>query len=235
MKTSLQARWLGHSTFHLSTPEGKNILIDPFLTDNPTTPDEWKNPDQVDYILLTHGHDDHTADLLDIAQQTDCKVVTILELANLLTGKYELNDDQVIGINKGGSVHFGEFSVTMVSANHSSSFQGDYAGDPAGLVISFEDDICIYHLGDTNLFGDLELYGKLYAPHIALVPMGDYFTMGPEEAAWAVEMINPKIAIPIHYGTFPPLTGDPNDFKKFVEKRTDAEVWIPKAGKDFLE
>lgn len=234
MKTSLKAHWLGHSAFHIETPGGKHILIDPFLKNNPTTPDDWKEPEQVDYILLTHGHEDHVGDTLEIAERTGCKVATMVELSRLLVSKHGLNEEQAIEFNKGGTVDFEEFSVTMVSANHSSSFQGDYAGDPGGLILSFEDDIAIYHMGDTNLFADLKLYGDLYRPHVALVPMGDHYTMGPEEAAMAVDMVRPKLAIPIHYGTMPVLTGDPDEFKNFVEERTEAEAAIPKAGENFL-
>jgi len=235
METSVKAHWLGHSAFYLESPGGQRILIDPFLQDNPTTPDDWKNIDKVDFILLTHGHADHVGDTVKIAENTGCKVVSILELSELLTGKHGLDDDQAVAFNKGGTVHFDDFSVTMVSANHSSSYQGDYAGDPAGLVLSFTDDITIYHMGDTNIFADLELYGDLYNPDVAFVPMGDHFTMGPEEAAWAVEMVRPELAVPIHYGTFPVLTGDPEAFKSHVEDRTDTKGIVPETGENFLQ
>ncbi len=235
MKTSVKAHWLGHSAFHLETPEGKHILIDPFLKDNPTTPENLKEPEEVDYILLTHGHEDHVGDTLEIADRTGCTVAAPVELSRLLVGKHGLEEDQAIEFNKGGTIDFDEFSVTMVSANHSSSFQGDYAGEPAGLILSFEDDLGIYHMGDTNIFTDLELYGDLYRPHVALVPMGDHYTMGPEEAAHAVDMVRPKVAIPIHYGTMPVLSGDPEEFKHFVEERTSAKALIPEPGENFLE
>lgn len=234
METSVQAHWLGHSAFKFVSPKGNHILVDPFLKDNPTTPDDWKKPDEVDYILITHGHEDHVGDTLEIAERTGCTVVAMVELARLFMGKYNLPDDQVVDINKGGTVHYDDFSVTMVSANHSASFNGDYAGDPGGLVISFEDDICIYHMGDTNIFADLEFYGQMYQPHVCLTPMGDHYTMGPQEAAYAIELVNPEVAIPIHYGTFPPLTGSAEDFKKFTEEITETEVWIPEAGEKFL-
>jgi L-ascorbate metabolism protein UlaG (beta-lactamase superfamily) len=235
MDTSVQAQWLGHSAFKLISPNGTTILVDPFLSQNPSTPEEFKEQNDVDYILLTHGHEDHVGDTLDIAEQTDCTVVTMVELSRLLVNKHGLAEDQAVEFNKGGTVSFDDVSVTIVSANHSSSFQGDYAGDPAGLVISFDDDITFYHLGDTNIFYDLELYGELYEPDVIAVPMGDHYTMGPDEAAMACDLIQADYAVPIHYGTFPVLTGDPKEFKQLTEETTDTEVWIPEAGKNFLK
>lgn len=234
METNVKAWWLGHSAFRLESPTEKVIYVDPFLSGNPSTPDEHKQPDDVDFILLTHGHEDHVGDTLDIAKKTGCKVVAPVELSRLLNNKHGLENDQAVEINKGGTVHYDDFSVTLVNANHSSSFQGDYAGEPGGLIISFEDDICFYHMGDTNIFADLDFYRTMYGPHIVAAPMGDYYTMGPQEAAMCIEMLNPKVAVPIHYGTFPPLTGDPEDFKKFTADYSDTDVLIPKAGEQFL-
>lgn len=233
METNVQAFWLGHSATKIISPNGTIIYIDPFLSENPSTPDELKKVSEADYVLLTHGHDDHVGDTLEIAKNTGTTVVGILELINLLK-KDGLAEDQAIGFNKGGTVHFDDFSVTMVSANHSSSYNGQYAGDPAGLVLSFEDDICIYHMGDTNIFTDLELYGELYEPHVVLAPIGDHFTMGPEEAAYAVEMIDPDLAIPVHYGTWSPISVDPNEFKEVLEEFTETKVLIPEIGENFL-
>ncbi|NBC02556.1 MAG: metal-dependent hydrolase [Bacteroidetes bacterium] len=233
METKIRAWWLGHSAFRLESPNGQVIYIDPFLSGNPSTPDDQKKPDDIEFILLTHGHEDHVGDTLDLAKNTGCKVVAPVELSRLLT-KHGLNEDQAVEINKGGSVHFDDFSVTLVNANHSSSFGGEYAGEPGGLVLSFEDDICFYHMGDTNIFTDLELYAAMYQPHVVAAPMGDYYTMGPQEAAMCIEMLNPKLTLPIHYGTFPPLTGEPEEFEKFVKEYSDADVSIPKAGEQFL-
>lgn len=233
METNVQAFWLGHSATKIISPNGTIIYIDPFLSENPSTPDELKKVSEADYVLLTHGHDDHVGDTLEIAKNTGATVVGILELINLLK-KDGLAEDQAIGFNKGGTVHFDDFSVTMVSANHSSSYNGQYAGDPAGLVLSFEDDICIYHMGDTNIFTDLELYGELYEPHVVLAPIGDHFTMGPEEAAYAVEMIDPDLAIPVHYGTWSPISVDPKEFKEVLEEFTETKVLIPEIGENFL-
>lgn len=233
METKIKAWWLGHSSFRLESPSGQVIYIDPYLTENDNTPDEHKHPEDIDFILLTHGHADHVGDTLDLAEKTGCTVVSQVELSGLLI-KDGLNEDQAVEMNKGGTIHFDDFSVTMVSANHSSSYNGEYAGEPAGLVLSFEEDICFYHMGDTNIFSDLEFYAGMYEPHIVAAPMGDYYTMGPQEAAMCIEILHPKIALPIHYGTFPALTGTPEDFKHYTEEYSDAEVLIPEPGQQFL-
>lgn len=234
IQTKTKAFWLGHSAVKLISPKGNIILIDPFLTHNPSTPDDLKQVSKADYILLTHGHEDHVGDTIEIAANTGAKVIAIVELIGLLNAE-GLSADQSVAFNKGGTVHFDDFSVTMVSANHSSSYNGQYAGDPAGLIISFEDDICVYHMGDTNIFADLELYGELYEPTLVFAPIEDHFTMGPEEAAYAVEMINPEIAIPIHYGTWPPIAADPNVFKEVLEEFSEIEVLIPEIGASIFD
>lgn len=233
MNSKSKGWWLGHSAFRLESPTGKVIYVDPFLTNNPKTPENFKKPDDVDYILLTHGHEDHVGDTIDIANRTGCLVLAQVELSHLLI-KNGLKKDQAMEFNKGGTVHFDDFSVTLVSANHSSSFGGKYAGEAGGLVLSFEDDICFYHLGDTHIFGDLELYGELYEPDVIAVPIGDHYTMGPQEAAMCCEMIGAKSAVPIHYGTFPVLTGSPDEFQEFTKKYCDTKVLIPKPGDQFL-
>ncbi len=233
METNIKGYWLGHSAFKFISPDGNIIYVDPFLKGNPSTPEHLKEVEKADFILLTHGHEDHVGDTLEIAKNTGCKVVGIVELLAVLR-KYGLNESQCVEMNKGGTVNFDDFSVTMVSANHSSSFKGEYTGQPAGLILSFESDLCIYHMGDTNIFSDLSLYGELYEPHVVLAPIGDLYTMGAEEAAYAVEMLDPELAIPMHYGTMPALVGDPHEFKEVLEEISDAIVLIPEAGEDFL-
>lgn len=231
MSNSIQGFWLGHSAFRFTSAGGKIIYVDPFLNNNPKTPDSEKNPEKADYILLTHGHGDHVGDTIDIAKRTGAVVVGIYDLIDLLI-TFGLPDNQVIHINKGGSVKLDDFKVTMVSANHSASFNGQYAGDPAGLMIHFDNGNTIYHAGDTSVMYDMKLYAELYKPDIALLPIGDALTMGPVEAAYAINLLNVKKVVPIHYGTWPNLTGTPKELKKLVEN--DVEVIVPDPGENFL-
>lgn len=233
MSTSIQAYWLGHAAFRFVSPNGSIIYVDPFLKNNPKTPDSEKNPDKIDYILLTHGHEDHVGDTIELAEKTGAKVLGILELVGVLQ-KHGLPEDQALDINKGGTVAFDDFKVTMTSANHSSTYGGVYAGDPAGLIIRFSDGYTVYHLGDTNIMQDMALYGELYSPDLACVPIGDHYVMDPVEAAIAVKLIKPKQAVPIHYGTWPILSGSPQKFKELVEKQTSTKVVIPDIGKNFM-
>jgi L-ascorbate metabolism protein UlaG (beta-lactamase superfamily) len=226
--------WLGHSAFRLTSPSGKKIYIDPFLTGNPTTPAEWKSPEFAHYVLLTHGHADHVGDTIAIARETGATVIAQVELAHLLQ-KHGLPADQCIEYNKGGTIACEDFSVTLVSANHSSSYAGEYAGEAAGLMVAFTDDITFYHMGDTNIIADLTLYETLYAPDVVAAPIGGHYTMGPREAAQCIGMLKPAYALPIHYGTFPPLTGNPEDFAAAVKAASaETTVLIPNPG-DFVK
>jgi len=229
MKNKVNIMWLGHSAVKIITPENQTILIDPFLTHNPSTPEQEKQQSEVDFILLTHGHEDHVGDTLEIAANSGAKVVGIVELIGLLKSD-GLDPAQAVEMNKGGTVHFDGFSVTMTNANHSSSLGGRYAGDPAGLILRFNNGPCIYHMGDTNISADFELYGKLFSPDLTFIPIGDHYTMGVEEASMAANMIKSAIFVPIHYGTFPVLTGSPDEFKKRVESNSDSRVVVAKAG-----
>ncbi|MDI6400692.1 metal-dependent hydrolase [Balneolaceae bacterium ANBcel3] len=227
------AYWLGHSSFLFITSSGKRLLIDPFLKDNPVTPEAWKTPDSIDYIFLTHGHDDHAADVLELAKNHQAKVISIVELSGLLKAD-GLPAELAVEMNKGGTINFGDFKVTMTSANHSSSWKGAYAGDPAGFIFSFQ-SLSVYHAGDTNIMSDFTLYSALYKPDVAILPIGDHYTMGPTEASFACEMLKAKYAVPMHYGTMPVLTGDPEVFRMKTEKRTEnyTTVITPEPGVDF--
>ena len=201
----VQITWLGHATFKITTPQGKIILIDPWTKTNPVCPEELKQVDKVDLMLVSHGHFDHVADAVEIAKATKPTVVAIVELAGWLKSK---GVENTVGINKGGTVDINGIKVTMTHAIHTSGTEdGSYAGDAAGFVIEFENGRKLYHAGDTCAFSDMAIIGELHRPDVALLPIGDFYTMAPKEAAIAVRMLGVKHVIPMHYGTFPILTG----------------------------
>ncbi|MBO0781428.1 MAG: metal-dependent hydrolase [Ktedonobacteraceae bacterium] len=203
-----QITWFGHATFKITSPQGKVILIDPWLTDNPSCPPELKRVDKVDLLLVTHGHFDHTGDLLAVAKQHQPTTVAVMELAGWLGSK---GVKTAIDLNIGGSETFEGITVSATQALHTSSLPGEnvYVGVPIGFVIRLENGLTIYHAGDTTVFSDMQLIRELYAPDIAVLPIGDHYTMGPKAAALAVRLLGVKQVIPMHYGTFPLLTGTP--------------------------
>lgn len=209
--------WLGHSVVLVETPAGTRILIDPFITGNPKFPAEFKLPVKIDYILLTHGHGDHLGDAVQVAKKHGATVVAIYELADFVA---QQGVEKTIGMNLGGTVKLGEVAVTMTEAKHSSGAQNasgtQYVGIAAGFVLTIEGGPVLYHAGDTSIFGDMRLIHELYRPEIAMLPIGGYYTMGPSEAALAVKLLEPKVVLPLHYGTFPPLTGTPQELEKLV-------------------
>jgi L-ascorbate metabolism protein UlaG (beta-lactamase superfamily) len=223
--------WLGHATFQITLANGKVILIDPWVDGNPACPKDAKKLERVDIILITHGHGDHTGDALAIAKKFKPQVVAIYETAGWLESKGIKN---VIGMSKGGTTKVGEIEVTMVHAIHSNSIQdGDkiiYGGEPAGYVVRLPGGLNIYHAGDTAVFGDMKLIAELYAPELALLPIGDFYTMGPREAAMAVRLLNVKHVIPMHYATFPALTGTPEELKKQTQDIAGLEIHALKPG-----
>ena len=218
--TTLAFTWLGHGTFLFRSPGGKRLLIDPWLAANPACPPESKKIGELDLLLLTHGHDDHAADALAVARATGAQLVAPHELAVWFQRK-GLRD--VTGMNQGGTLEADGLAITMVPAVHSSSIEEDgrsiYVGEPCGYVIRFEDGMTIYFAGDTALFGDMRLIAELYEPAIAFLPIGDTYTMGPEQAAKACELLNVRQVVPMHYGTFPALTGTPQRLRELVEPR----------------
>jgi L-ascorbate metabolism protein UlaG (beta-lactamase superfamily) len=214
----LSFTWLGHATFLMVTPGGRRILFDPWLTGNPSAPESAaKTVGAVELILVTHGHSDHTADAVAIGRDTGAQVVAPFELSLYFEKKGLQN---VTGMNPGGTLRALGLSITMVHACHSSSVEDDrtpiYAGVATGYVVTFEDKTTIYYAGDTAVFGDMRLIAELYRPQIAFLPIGDLYTMGPEQAAKACELLAVKQIVPMHYGTFPALTGTPARLKELV-------------------
>jgi L-ascorbate metabolism protein UlaG (beta-lactamase superfamily) len=200
--------WLGHSSFRLDTPGGKRVYVDPWLS-GPTCPDSERDPERCDVIALTHGHRDHAGDAAELGKRFSPRLVAMNELAYVLEEEHGYPNASSGGMNKGGTVDVDGANFTMTQAQHSSSLDGVYAGEPAGLVIELEDGFTLYFAGDTNVFGDMQLIGRIYEPDLAVLPIGDRFTMGPREAAVALELLGVKRCVPCHWGTFPLLTGTP--------------------------
>ena len=216
----LKITWYGHSTFLVTTPGGKRILFDPWFQENPACPESMKKPPKADVILVSHGHFAHIGDLLAAARESGSPVVGIFELCDWLSRKGIAN---VAPMNKGGSQEIAGVRVTMTDARHSGGFvdngQMVYLGEPAGYVVKADSGLTLYYAGDTCLFGDMRLIGEMYKPDIAFLPIGDRFTMDPAAAARACEFLGVKQVVPMHWGTFPLLTGTPAELRKLVESK----------------
>lgn len=217
--------WLGHATLLYRSASGKTLLIDPWMEGNPSSPPEAKKLSAIDLMLITHGHFDHFTDAIPLAKKLHPEVVCNFEISLHMGLK---GVEKVHGINKGGSITLEGIKVTMVQAIHSSTIKdGDLilpGGDACGYVIEFEDGTKVYHAGDTAFFGDMKWIGELYHPSIAVLPIGDLFTMAPREAAIAATLIGARHVIPIHHSTFPALTGTPAELKRHLADHPEIEV-----------
>ena len=208
--------YFGHSTFSLTTPSGQVALIDPWVMTNPVCPEALKKVPGLDVIFLSHAHSDHLGDLLELAMRHKPQIVAIFETCLWIGSKGFEQETRPMG--KGGAQKVGEFDVTMTHAFHSNSIDDHgtrlYAGEPAGLVIRMPGGFTVYHAGDTALFGDMKWIGELYKPDVAMLPIGDRFTMGPREAAYAIRLLGVQHVVPMHYATFPFLVGRPEALQK---------------------
>ena len=227
--------FLGHATFQFVTAGGEQIIIDPFLTENPQTPDELKRVGELDTILITHGHFDHFSDVMPLQGQTGAATVSNFEIFSYLQRE---GVENAMPVQKGGTIQVGGIKVTATHAFHSSSIALDdgttiYAGEPMGYIIEFESGFRLYHAGDTAVFGDMQLIGELYRPDLALLPIGDQVVMSPYEAAHAARLLGVQHVVPIHYGTFPFLPGTPEEFQEHLNQiAPNSTVHVMQPGDD---
>jgi len=220
----IEITWLGHGTFQLKLDSGEIVLIDPWINGNPKSPHGFKI-DHIDTMLITHGHYDHVADAVPLAKKFKPKVISNFEIGAWLESKGVQNTG---GMNKGGSQTAGSLKVTMTHALHSSGIQDGnsilYGGEAAGFILHFADGRKAYFAGDTSVFSDMALYRELYAPQLAFLPIGDYYTMDPKQAAMAARLLGVKKVIPIHFGSFPILSGTPRELAALVHSQ-GIEMW----------
>ena len=222
--------WLGHSAFRVDSPAGKRIYLDPWLT-NPLCPEGEREPERVDILAITHGHADHVGEAVEIGRRHSPRVVAIFELASWLEAQGVPGASE-LGMNKGGTVEVDGIGFTMTHAIHSSGFVEDggrivYLGEPAGFVIEFENGLKAYFAGDTAAFSDMEIIGRHLEPDVAILPIGDHFTMGPRQAAVALELLGVRRCVPCHYGTFPLLAGTPDQLR---EQTSGVEILAAEPG-----
>jgi L-ascorbate metabolism protein UlaG (beta-lactamase superfamily) len=221
----MEITWLGHGTFQFVLPGGETLILDPWTDGNPKYPKEFEIT-RCDTMLISHGHFDHIHDAVPLAKKFHPKVIAIFETALWLEKKGVENTS---GMNKGGTQKAGAVSITMTHAVHSCGIQDDdgsviYGGEAAGYVLRFEDGRSVYFSGDTNVFSDMELIAELYEPDLCFLPIGDFYTMGPREAALACRLLKAKTVIPMHFGTFPPLIGRPNQLQDLAKSTEIREL-----------
>lgn len=227
----IEITWLGHGTFHLKLESGEVIVLDPWTEGNPAYP---KNQiiERLDVLVISHGHFDHIHDAVPLAKKFNPQVVCIYEIGQWLESKGVGN---VTAMNKGGSLSAGPLRITMTHAVHSCGILDDgkiiYGGEAAGYILTLPDKRTIYFAGDTNVFSDMSLIQELYKPQLAMLPIGDLFTMSPKEAALACRLLKVERVIPMHFGTFPPLTGRLEELKALTRDLPGTEVWELTPGK----
>jgi len=233
-KSGVQITWLGHSAFRMVSPLGKTVLIDPWLKNNPSCPQELKTPKSADLLLITHGHFDHFEDALELTRALKPKVVSNFEICTYMERE---GAGDTLPMNKGGTQVVEGIKVTMVPASHTSSIQTATGfipgGEAVGYVLEFENGFKVYDAGDTTVFGDMKLIADLYRPDLAILPIGDLFTMGPKEAALACRLLRPRRVIPMHYGTFPPLVGRPEQLRELTRDLPEMEIIALKPGESW--
>jgi L-ascorbate metabolism protein UlaG (beta-lactamase superfamily) len=221
-----QVTWLGHSAFRIDSPGGKRLYVDPWL-DNPKCPDSEKSPERIDILVLTHGHGDHASGSAELMKRFSPALLTQAEVQGWLVGQ-GVEGLEIPGLNKGGTREVDGISFTLTDARHSSSSDdGQYTGESCGFVIRFENGTTIYVAGDTCVFGDMQLIARIYEPDVAILPIGDHFTMGPKEASVALELLGVRTCIPCHYGTFPLLHGSPDELRQLSP---DVDILAPEPG-----
>jgi L-ascorbate metabolism protein UlaG (beta-lactamase superfamily) len=222
--------WLGHGAFRIDTPGGKRIYLDPWLS-NPKCPEGEREPERVDIMAITHGHSDHIGEAVELGKRHSPAVVAIFELGSWLASQGVPGAGDR-AMNKGGTQEVDGVKFTMTQAIHSGGAVEDdgtivYLGEPAGYVIEFENGLKVYAAGDTAVFGDMQLIGRIYEPDVAILPIGDHYTMSPREAAVALELIGARRCIPCHYATFPLLRGTPDELRSLA---TGVEIISPEPG-----
>lgn len=238
--------WLGQSAMRITTPGGKVIQIDPFITKNPKTPPAWKDLSKLghlDLLLVTHGHLDHVGDTFELSRTNNAKVYAPAGLEDTFMTLGLLPPERAPKMNKGGTIHpLGPaIAISMVHADHSSEFLGidpftghTYSfpgGEPVGFIIKLENGFTIYHMGDTAVFGDMKLIADRYHPDLVMIPIGGNYTMDPEGAAFALKAyLRPKYAIPMHYGTTPQLAGTPEELIKAMGPDSATKIIVMKPG-----